>query len=362
MDHYRNSKLETRNQKPSLRTSYFVLRISEIVFIFVFLISNFVFTNPSLASESALSASPAILETVLELNKPTQTTINIQNNTNFPLPIKGSSSAFLATETIKEKDKNTFNASRWITLDPADFILQPNELKKITVTISPPKDAEPGGHYATIYFRPLIPEDAVSSGGNVSLARIGILAMMIVPGDITPELSLSPLSAPVWSSFGPVKFWSSLTNSGNVHLLPSSTLTIKNIWGQTVAELKSEPTIILPHTTKEHNFVWDKELGLGPYTGTLTTNYATDQKPLISNTVTTYLLPWPLILGAFVVLTTIYKIFIVNRRRLVLAIKVLTGKYELPKTTQEDSRIHLGAKPRPRPSIPSQPAKRRARS
>lgn len=314
------------------------------------------------ASESALSASPAILEAVLDLKKPTETTLSIQNNTNFPLPIKGSSSAFLATETIREKDKDTFNASRWISLEPSDFILQPNELKQVKVKINPPKDAEPGGHYATIYFRPLIPEDAVSRGGNVSLARIGILAMMIVPGDISPELTQSPLSAPSWSSFGPIKFWSNLTNEGSIHLLPSSTLTIKNIWGHVVAELKPEPSLVLPHTTKEHNFIWEKKLGLGPYKATLTTNYATDQKPLISNTVTTYLLPWPLILGAFIILTIIYKIFIVNRRRLVLAIQVLTGKYEVSTTTQKNSRNHPGAQSRPRTSITSKPARQSARS
>ncbi len=102
------------------------------------------------ASESALSASPAILETVLDQKQPTITTVTIQNNTNFPLPIKGSVSAFLSTESIPDKNKDTFNASRWFTLDPADFILQPNEVKKVTVTITPPRDAEPGGHYATI--------------------------------------------------------------------------------------------------------------------------------------------------------------------------------------------------------------------
>ena len=130
------------------------------------------FANPALATESALSASPAILETVLELDKVTTTSVTIQNNTNFPLPIKGSVSAFLSTEKINEENKDTFNASRWFSLEPADFILQPNEVKKVEVTINPPKGAEPGGHYATIYFRPLIPQDAVSSGSTISLALV----------------------------------------------------------------------------------------------------------------------------------------------------------------------------------------------
>lgn len=327
----------------------------------LFVILNFGFTTPTYANESALSASPAILETVLELDKTTITSVTIQNNTNFPLPIKGSVSAFLSTEVINEENKDTFNASRWFSLEPTDFILQPNELKKIQVTINPPKDAEPGGHYATIYFRPLIPQDAVSTGSTISLARIGILAMIIVPGDIETELTGSPVSAPIWSSFGPIKFWSTLNNNGSVHLLPKSNLTIKNIWGQTVAELKSDPTIVLPHTTKENNFVWDKKLGFGPYHATLTTTYGTDEKPIVSDPVTTYLLPWPLILSLFVILTIVYKIFIVNRRRLVLAIRVLKGQYEPKETTQEDLSHHPRSNNRLNSSLPTRHAKRSPR-
>ncbi len=319
------------------------------------------FTTPVLASESALSASPAILESVLDTKNQTVTSVTIQNNTNFPLPIKGSVSAFLSTETIPEESKDTFNASRWFTLDPSDFILQPNEVKKISVTIDPPDGAEPGGHYATIYFRPLIPQDAVSSGSTISLARIGILAMMIVPGDIETSLTSSPLTAPIWSSFGPVKFWSTLTNGGSIHLLPNSTLTIKNIWGKTVEEIKSNPTIVLPHTTKEHNFVWDKKLGLGPYTASITTNFGTDEKPITTNSVTTWLLPWPLIVAVFTLLTIVYKIFIVNRRRLALAISVLKGQYEPTETTQKNSSNNVSTGRRLNPPNSSKPVKRRSR-
>lgn len=309
--------------------------------------------TPVLASESALTASPAILESVLDQNKPTTTTITIQNNTNFPLPIKGSASAFLSTETISDDIKNTFNASRWFALDPADFILQPNEIKSIKVTITPPKDAEPGGHYATLYFRPLIPQEAVSSGGNISLARIGVLAMLIYPGDITTSLTQSQLTTPSWTSTGPITFWNSLTNTGNTHLLPLSTLTIKNIWGQVLTELQSPPSVILPGTNKSNNFVWNKKLGIGIYQATLTTSYGTDRPILTSNTVTTYRLPWQLTLITITILTFIYKIFIVNRRRLALAIRVLKGTYEPPEITQKNSRHHSRTRHGSRPPNPS---------
>ena len=185
---------------------------------------------------------------------------------------------------------------------------------------------------------------------------------MIVPGDIETKLTSSPLSAPLWSSFGPVKFFSTLTNDGSVHLLPNSTLTITNVWGQKVTELKSDPSIVLPHTTKENNFVWDKKLGLGPYSATLTTIYGTDEKPIISDPVVTYLLPWPLILAAFVLLTFVYKIFIVNRRRLALAIRVLKGQYEPHQVIQKDTSHNPSTNSGSIPTNTSKPARRRPRS
>lgn len=295
----------------------------------------------ALASDSALSASPAILETVLKPGFATTTTLMIQNNTNFPLPIKGSAAAFLSTESTQPTSEDRFNASKWFALDPADFILQPNELKKVTITITPPSNAEPGGHYATIYFRPLIPQEIVSSN-TTSLARIGVLALMLVPGDMTESLAASPLRGPSFQAFGPVKYWYSLTNQGNIHLLPTIKLTIKNIFGKTVYEKQNDPSLILPTTTKEYNQIWQTQLGFGVYTASVTTNYGTSHPALVSNQTITYLIPWPIILIIILILTFIYKVFIVNRKRLMLALRVLRGQYELPQITQENSRQYPG--------------------
>lgn len=280
------------------------------------------------ATESAMSAAPAILESVLNPESPTLTIISVQNNTNFPLPIKGSASAFLANENLAPEKEETFDASKWITLDPSDFILQPHEVKKIKVTITPPKDAEPGGHYATIFFRPLIPADAVSASSTISLARIGVLTMMIYPGEIKNSLDSSPLAAPTWQSFGPINFGADLTNSGSIHTLPVAKLTIHNYWGKQVAEIVHPPSIVLPGTTKSFNFVWDRVLLLGHYKATLAVDPGSDQSPLAIDPISFWIFPWPVILFTICCLTLTYKIFIVNRRRLVLALAVLKGKYE----------------------------------
>lgn len=302
---------------------------------------SILFTPPiTLATESALSASPAILEAIVEPGQSNLATITIQNNTNFPLPLKGSASAFLSTEDIPDSAAATFNASSWFVLEPADLILQPNEVKQIKLTITPPINSEPGGHYATIYFRPLIPQEAVSQSSAISLARIGILAFLIVPGDIEEKITVGSLHSPSFQAFGPINFIAHLENQGSVHLIPTAQLEIYNFWGQKLTTLTHAPTAILPHTNKQFNFQWDTKLGFGRYHATLTTNYGTDKPPQTSQEIYFWLIPWPLILFIITVLTIIYKIFIVNRRRLVLALRVLKGNYDPDQINQENLSQH----------------------
>ncbi len=312
-----------------------------------------------LATESALSASPAILESIVQPNTTNLTTITIQNNTNFPLPLKGSVSAFLSTEDIPDSAKETFNASSWFTLEPADLILQPSEVKQIKVTITPPKDAEPGGHYATIYFRPLIPQEAVTQSSAISLARIGVLAFLIVPGNITEAISTPTLFSSSFQAFGPVKFTSHLENQGSVHLLPITKLEIKDMWGNTIATLTHPTTAILPHTTKQFNYSWDTKLGFGRYSAILSTQYGTDNPSKQSDPIFFWLIPWPLIILIITILTFIYKIFIVNRRRLVLALQVLKGNYDQTQINQKNPSQHTRSNRRPNSPHPS--ALRRSR-
>ncbi len=291
-----------------------------------------------LASESALSVAPAILESILDSKVPTKLEVSLQNNTNFPLPIKGSVNAFLSSEAILDSiNPETFNASAWFQLEPADFILQPNEVKKIRITITPPANSEPGGHYATIFFQPLIPQEAISQSTTISLARVGILTFLVIPGDIKESLLHKKLTGNPWQSFGPVTFTNELENNGAVHLLPLSTLTIKNIFRQAVVELKASPSIILPGTLKSQTFTWDTYLGFGRYTAQVTTSYGTDHPSLTSPEVSFWLIPWPLILLLCGGLTFIYKIFIVNHERLFLAFKVLKGTYDPTQINQKNS-------------------------
>lgn len=117
-----------------------------------FLLPSTAHAEATQQQSQALSVSPAILEVVADAGKPFTTVVTVTNITNVPLPIKGSVKNFTPNEDIPQDPNGIFQAQNWFKIAEPDFILQPQERRKITVTISPPSKASPGGHYATIYF------------------------------------------------------------------------------------------------------------------------------------------------------------------------------------------------------------------
>jgi len=308
-------------------------------------------TARTLASESSLTVSPAILEKITAQNQLATASATINNTTNFPLPVKGQVDAFLGNTNLTGLTSNAFNSASWFTLEPADFILQPHESRDILIKIKPPNNTEPGGHYATIFFQPLIPSEVVSPQSTISLARIGVLVFLIVPGDIHENLELSSLTAKTWSAFGPVNFDFTLNNPGNIHLLPLGQLEIRNLFGKVVATLPLPPTTILPGTHPGQTLTWDRSLLFGRYQATLSLSYGSDHTLLTTKPLIFWVVPWPYFLFIFMLLTLLYKIFIVHIDRIKLAINVLKGKnVHAPQNTPSPSHIRTSTRRRTHPT------------
>lgn len=276
--------------------------------------------------QSALGVSPAIFELVLEPGTEKTETLRIFNVTNFPLPIKASVRNFTPKEDIPEEAKKTFDASAWFTLEPTDFILQPKENKIITVTISPPKEAEPGGHYATVYFQPLLPIEVLSPQTAYLTARIGVLSFLIVKGDIQEQASLTSWKTERFKQFGPINLNLQLKNEGNVHLLPAGEVTIWDWQNKEVVKVPLTPSQILPQTTKQFSFVWPKRYLLGKFLAQAQLSFGSEQQKLTSEKIAFWVIPWLPLTLAFFFLTLSSLLLIIVRRRLKLAWLVLLGR------------------------------------
>jgi len=304
--------------------------ISFLLFSFLFF-----FTEKALAEEptpqSALGVAPAIIEVVLDPGKTKITTVTVFNITNFPLPVKGSIRSFLNEDPLlnyNQTAKETFDASSWFKLEPADFILQPREKRDIKIVIVSSKKAEPGGHYATIYFQPLLPIDVLSPQTAYLTARVGVLSFLIVKGDIKEKGDFGELKIKKFQQFGPINFKISFQNQGNIHLIPSGEIKIRNWRGREIAKINLNQKTILPQTIRELEGSWQKKYILGKFTAQITILFGTESQK-IEREITFWVIPWLPLLLFIILLTGIVIFFILVRKRINAALKVLFGKADI---------------------------------
>jgi hypothetical protein len=248
----------------------------------------------SQTSASALQVGPAIIEKVLTPGKATAFSVQVKNITNFPLPIKG----FVRdmnpeAAKLPEAERKRLDASKWFTLADPDFILQPSQTRVVQGSVLAPVKVTPGGHYATIFFQPLVPDVALSPTMAYISARVGVLAFLVVKGDLKQELRLErPLATESLRRHGPVDFSFAIHNSGNVHMLPTGYLRVYNWRGSEVAKLALSPGVVLPGTTKPYVLQWKTDDLVGVYSAQLDLLYGDDRSVLQSKLDRFWVVPW----------------------------------------------------------------------
>ncbi|MDB5166667.1 MAG: exported protein of unknown function [Candidatus Saccharibacteria bacterium] len=279
--------------------------------------------------QSALAVGPAITEQVLTPGMKTTAVVRVTNTTSFPLPIKGSVKNLTPLEDLlPTADKATYDASSWFDLSPADFILQPNQTKDVAISISPPKKAAPGGHYATVYFQPLIPDEALSPSTAYLNARVGVLAFLIVRGKITEQARIGQVSVNRLSQHGPISLGIGITNAGNVHMLPEGQLTIRDMHGTVMSTQKIPYGLVLPQTVRKYQWNWDNKGKIGYYTAQVRFTYGADKTSLQTTTVGFWIIPW-LSLGITLTAGALITWFVVKTRHRWKAVwQVLRGHDE----------------------------------
>ena len=273
-------------------------------------------------SKSSLGVSPAIIEEVLAPGEEKKTGVWVLNITDFPLPIKANQENFTVQADLLRGAGQTFNASSWLRINPQNFILSTYEQKKIEIVINVPPNAEPGGHYATVYFQPLVSASNIRSQTTYLSAKIGVLMFLTVKGEIIEQANFQDFKTDSFSQFGPIDFSLSFQNRGNVHLLPSGEVVIKNFGDKEIGKAPFNQQIILPKTEKKIKMQWDKKFLLGRFSAQAYVSYGSANVKLKSEPIIFWVIPWlPLFL-----LTAAIVLCIVVRKRLKAAIKILLGK------------------------------------
>lgn len=221
-----------------------------------------------------------------------------------------------------ETSKESFSLARWLTTEPSQFTVPANQEKVVTVTVRIPKTAEPGGHFASVLIRR---QGTPVSGGTSVQSRIGTLFLLRVSGAATEKLSLNSfLPENSYQQYGPVTFNMRYTNAGNVHVAPTGTIVITNMFGHKIKEIPVSPVNILPDSDRLVKTVWDEKNLVGRYTASLVVTYGQSKQTIAAST-TFVVFPVYLMVIIVVVLILLY-LLIAKRKSLKRLINNLTSE------------------------------------
>jgi len=119
------------------------------------------------------------------------------------------------------------NVVSWIKFAEEKQVTVPgNDKKSVEIFITAPANAEPGGHYAAIYYQPIISEEKNVQGVKIQ-TRVASLILVTVEGAINKEGELTSFSLNKELYFDqPINFNVSFKNTGTIHLKPQGRITL----------------------------------------------------------------------------------------------------------------------------------------
>lgn len=237
----------------------------------------------------------------------------ISDNRTFELSvedIEGSADAGQSVILLGEQ-RGPYTLKDYISFPSKTFKLNLGERARIPVTITIPKDAEPGGFYGSVLVSTLQADGQPVEGQMTRspiIARIGTLFFVTVPGETLHAGELKEVALKnnkLWYEKGPINFNILFENTGSVHLNPYGELRVKNLFGEEVGFLELEPWFALPKSLRSREVVWDRELLFGRYTATVKVNRGYDDI-VDEKSVVFWVLPWKIMAGIFGVIFVLF--------------------------------------------------------
>ncbi len=281
----------------------------------LFVVSVFLAGVFGLRAVEALTLVPPSLEYSTAKGQTIEAKVKLLNNENRALTLTPSTANFGAKDETGEPDfafdAPTADLAAWIKIPVEPITLEPGETKEITFMIEVPAKAEPGGHYAGIFFAS---GGAASDGGQIGIqSKLGTLIILTVEGNIRElgAISSVKLDGSTIVSRPPVDFNIRIANSGNVHFKPKGKVTVLNMFGGEAETLTlPQDKNVLPGQTRLFEVSWAKkstnatkgdffaEIGaefsnfaLGTYTANIEATYGQTDRTMIGKVKFT-VFPW----------------------------------------------------------------------
>lgn len=222
------------------------------------------------SSRITFRVSPVIIEDEAAPGESISTSLNLENLSDQLVPLSSSVSPITSKDEAGDiqivAGSKPGEVKDWFMYE-SEMILDPKKERVLPIRINVPKDATPGGHYAAIFFSPFLPGQ--DKEGNVSVrSQVGVLFFVTVKGDIRQEGRIDQLKAPLVALQEPVDFRVRYSNTGTVHLRPSTSLAVYNLFGRQVDVVDTSrqgSLTTFPGTRRVQSYRWDGSVLPGVY-------------------------------------------------------------------------------------------------
>ena len=154
----------------------------------------------------------------------------------------------------------------WMTAQEK-VVLAPKSSKIVQVKISIPTNADPGGHFAVIFWGTTPPSTAP---GEVTIgAKTGMLVLLRVNGDVNEKgglLEFGTKDKQKYYTALPVSFYYRFQNSGGDRIKPTGDVVIRNMIGLKTKTISGNPVQgnVLPGSIRRFETSWQGKDGGTP--------------------------------------------------------------------------------------------------
>ena len=221
---------------------------------------------------SALTISPARIEISGDPGATVGGEFTLINEQSTPQTFYASYENFTAQgETgVPAFSSEKIGLDTWLSVGTPQITIAPGDIVKIPYTITIPKDAEPGGYFAAIFWSTTPP-----TGNSIQVsigAKVGLLVLLRVNGAITEQAGLTLFDRNSHGFFYttlPVDFRYKFRNDGSDRVEPTGTLTIRDTVFLPAKRLDANPTNgnILPKSVRQFTLEWLQQKASIPVEG-----------------------------------------------------------------------------------------------
>lgn len=261
----------------------------------------------------ALEISPPVITLTLDPGQVKTTNIKIRDIATTDLVVKGQVNDFVAAgedgtpklliDESSDTD-NPYSMKSWVS-PLSEMTLKPKQIKELAVKISVPKNAAPGGYYASVRFT-ANPPGLDNSGVSLS-ASLGSLLLVKVNGVAKEDMSIVEAGTSyeaggknnILFESTPINFFQRIKNNGNIHEQPTGQISITDMFGKPVAvvNVNLAQKNILPNSIRRFDEPLDKstigsKILFGKYTAKLRLSYGSDNSKILTSEFTFWVIPY----------------------------------------------------------------------